>query len=68
MVEPLPEVFRQQMQRSGQTVAAIARGAGISQPVLHRFYQRKRDLTLRTATKMARYLGLKMRPKTTESA
>ncbi len=67
MLEPLPEILRQRMQQSGESVAAIARGAGIAQPVLHRFYKGERDMTLRTATKLARYLGLEMRPKSVNS-
>jgi plasmid maintenance system antidote protein VapI len=41
-------------------VATISRGADIAQPVLHRFVAGERDLTLRTADKLAQYFGLKL--------
>lgn len=59
----LAEVLRQAIRGGGETVAAVARGAGIVQPVLYRFVKGERDLTLRTADKLARYLGLELRPK-----
>jgi plasmid maintenance system antidote protein VapI len=46
---------------SGETVAVISRGAGIAQPVLHRFVKGERDLTLRTAEKLANYFHLELR-------
>jgi plasmid maintenance system antidote protein VapI len=43
-------------------VAAVSRGAGIAQPVLHRFIHGERDLTLRTADRLMEYFGLEIRP------
>ena len=63
MNEPLSEILRERMRQSGLPVAVIARSAGIAQPVLHRFFKRERDLTLRTATKLARYLELDFVPR-----
>jgi AcrR family transcriptional regulator len=46
--------------KEGMTLNAIARAAGIPQPVLYRFVNRKRDLTLRTAQKLADSFGLEL--------
>jgi plasmid maintenance system antidote protein VapI len=54
----MAETLRRKIQATGETVATISRGAGIAQPVLHRFVTGERDLTLRTADKLVRYLGL----------
>jgi plasmid maintenance system antidote protein VapI len=59
----MAEILRRAVCASGQTVAAVSRGAGISQPVLHRFVKGERDLTLRTADRLAGYLGLELRPR-----
>ena len=58
----MAETLRQAIEASGLTVAAVARGAGIAQPVLHRFAKGERDLTLDTAEKLVRYFGLELRP------
>jgi len=58
----MADVLRQAIADSGLTVAAVARGAGIAQPVLHRFAKGERDLTLDTAEKLVRYFGLVLRP------
>jgi plasmid maintenance system antidote protein VapI len=57
----MAETLRKAIEASGETVADIARGAGIAQPVLHRFVKGERDLTLRTAEKLVRYFGLQLR-------
>jgi plasmid maintenance system antidote protein VapI len=59
----MAEILRQTIQHSGETVAAISRGAGIAQPVLHRFMTGQRDLTLRTADKLLGYFDLELRPR-----
>jgi plasmid maintenance system antidote protein VapI len=46
---------------SKKTVTAIAAESEIPQPVLHRFVAGERDLTLRTAQKLADYFGLELR-------
>jgi plasmid maintenance system antidote protein VapI len=58
----MAETLRKAIQDSGETVAALARGAGIAQPVLHRFAKGERDLTLDTAERLARYFNLELRP------
>jgi plasmid maintenance system antidote protein VapI len=57
----MANILKAAIQESGETVAAIARGAGIAQPVLHRFVAGERDLTLRTADKLAAYFKLELR-------
>jgi hypothetical protein len=57
----LTEVLKKAIAVSGQTVSGIARGAGIPQPVLCRFVQGERDLTLYTAEKLAIYFSLELR-------
>lgn len=54
-------ILRTMIRESGATVAAIAREAGIAQPVLYRFVSGERDLTLRTADKLVAYFGLELR-------
>lgn len=58
----MAETLRKAVQDSGESVAAVARGAGVAQPVLHRFVTGERDLTLRTAEKLATYFHLELRP------
>jgi plasmid maintenance system antidote protein VapI len=57
----LAETLRKAIEESGETVAALARGSGIPQPVLHRFVSGERDLTLRTADKLLDYFDLELR-------
>lgn len=56
----LAEAIREAIRSSGQTVYAVAKAAGVSQPVLHRFVAGERGLTLDTADKLCRYLGLRL--------
>ena len=46
---------------SGKTVNAIAVKAGIPQPVLYRFVNGERDLTLSTEQKLVNHFGLELR-------
>jgi plasmid maintenance system antidote protein VapI len=59
----MAEILRKEIEDSGQTQAAIGRGTGIAQPVLHRFVRGERDLTLRTADKLVAYFNLELRQK-----
>jgi len=45
---------------SGLSTYAVAKAAGVSQPVLHRFVTGERGLTLDTAEKLCRFLGLRL--------
>lgn len=57
----MAEILRQAIKDSGSSIAELARGSGIAQPVLHRFASGERDLTLRTADKLANYFGLQLK-------
>jgi plasmid maintenance system antidote protein VapI len=57
----MTDQLRKSIRDSGKTVNAIAVESGIPQPVLHRFVTGDRDLTVRTAQKLADYLGLELR-------
>ena len=59
----MAEILRKLIEDSDQSVAAIARAAGIPQPVLHRFVAREQELTLRTADKLLAYFDLELRPR-----
>ena len=54
------EVILQAIEDSGQPVVAIAASAGIAQPMLSRFVQGKRGLSLESAEKVCHALGLKL--------
>jgi hypothetical protein len=51
----------------GETLTAIAKGSGVSQPVLQRFMSGERGITLATAGKLAAYLHLRLLPQPAES-
>ena len=59
----MADQLRKAIKSSGMTVNAIAVEAGIPQPVLYRFVSGERDLTMRTAQKLADYFGLELHPK-----
>jgi plasmid maintenance system antidote protein VapI len=59
----LADTLRRAILASGLSVTALAREAGIAQPVLHRFMSRERDLTLRVADRLVAYLELELRPR-----
>jgi plasmid maintenance system antidote protein VapI len=55
--------LRKAIKESKKTVNAIAVESEIPQPVLYRFVTGERDLTLRTAQRLADYFGLELRPR-----
>lgn len=59
----MAETLRAMIAASGETVAAVSRGSGIAQPVLHRFATGKRDFTLRKADRLLQYFDLELRPR-----
>jgi plasmid maintenance system antidote protein VapI len=61
----IAETLRKMVVDSGEPVTAVARAAGIAQPVLHRFVAGERDLTLRTAEKLVAHFDLELRPRST---
>ena len=64
----LQDQLRQAVRDSGLTLYAIAKGSGIAYPVLYRFANEQRDLTLETASRLTDYFGMRLtrprRPKT----
>ena len=63
----LIEAFKQAVRDSGQTLYRVAKGSRISYPVVLRFMSGQRGLTLETASKLAEYLGLELRPRRPKS-
>jgi plasmid maintenance system antidote protein VapI len=61
--ETIAETLRRKIAER-ETIAEVACGARIAVPVLWRFATGKRDLTLRTADKLLKYLDLEIRDKT----
>ena len=53
--------IRRAVRESGQTPYAVALAAGVPQPVLSRFLRGERGITLDTAEKLCRALGLELR-------
>jgi plasmid maintenance system antidote protein VapI len=45
------------------TIYRLAKDSGVSQPVVSRFVNAKRGVTLATASKLAETLGLELTPK-----
>jgi hypothetical protein len=64
----LQDQLRTAVKDSEETLYAIAKGSSIAYPVLYRFATGERDLTLKTGSKLADYLGMRLtrprRPKT----
>ena len=56
------DLLRTAVKESGLTSYRIAKDAGIAQIVLDRFVHGERDLRLETAAKVARVLGLTLKP------
>jgi plasmid maintenance system antidote protein VapI len=59
----MADQLKKAIRSTGKTVNAVAVEAGVPQPVLHRFMTGERDLTLRTAQKLADHFGLELRPR-----
>ncbi len=58
---PLADQLRDAIEGCELSILAIAKETGIPQPVLHRFYVGDRDnLTLTTADKLCRWLGMRL--------
>jgi plasmid maintenance system antidote protein VapI len=56
----LEKQIRAAIDKSGLSVYRLAKDSGVSQPVLCRFVNGKRGITLATASKLAEALGLKL--------
>ena len=59
----LEEQIRAAIKESGLTIYRLAKDSGVPQPVLSRFVNAKRGITLSTASKLAATLGLELVPK-----
>ena len=56
----ISQVLRKAMTKSSESLADLQRATGISDAVLSRFVRGERTLTLPTADKLARHLGLEL--------
>ena len=56
----LQDQLQQAVEDSGLTLYRIAKGSSIAYQVLHRFARGERDLTLKTASKLADYFGMRL--------
>ena len=59
----LEKQIRAEIRKRGLTIYRIAKDSGVSQPVLSRFMNAKRGITLATASKLVETLGLELKPK-----
>ena len=59
---PLTRQLQAAISATEQSLYAIAQGCGIAAPVLQRFVNGERGITLDTAGKLAAYLGLSLLP------
>lgn len=59
---PLTRQLQQAVASTGQSLYSIAQASGIAAPVLQRFVNGERGITLDTAGKLAAYLGLALLP------
>ena len=51
----ISDQLRQAIQHSGQTTFTVAKGAGIAPPILYRFVDSERTITLQTADKVCAF-------------
>ena len=58
----LVEELRQAILNCGETEYRVAKESGVAQPILNRFLRRKRGISLETAAKVCKYLGLHLAP------
>ncbi len=61
---PLTKQLQAAIASTEQSLYSIAQGSGIAAPVLQRFVNGERGITLDTAGKLAAYLGLSLLPET----
>lgn len=60
MTKPMDEVLREAIRDSGKTALELWMATGVSQPTITEFLRGK-DMRLKTAEKLASYLGLELR-------
>lgn len=59
---PLTDQLREAIRCCGKSVSAIAQASDVPQPVVQRFVSGERGITLDTAARLAKYLGLSLLP------
>jgi hypothetical protein len=59
---PLARQLQAAIEATGQSLYSIAQASGVAAPVLQRFVNGERGITLETAGKIAAYLGLGLLP------
>lgn len=59
---PLARQLQAAIAATGASLYSIAQGSGVAAPVLQRFMNGERGITLDTAGKLAAYLGLSLMP------
>jgi DNA-binding phage protein len=57
----IPEQLRQAIQDDGRGLPCLARDSGVNYGVLYRFTHGQRDITLGTADRICKVLGLELR-------
>jgi hypothetical protein len=63
---PLARQLQAAIAATGDSLYSIAQGSGVAAPVLQRFVNGQRGITLDTAGKLAAYLGLALLPDTSK--
>ena len=61
---PLARQLEAAIAATGQSLYSISQATGVAAPVLQRFVNGERGITLETAGKLASYLGLALLPET----
>ena len=56
----LEKQIRAEVKRRRLTIYRVAKDSGVSQPVVSRFMNKKRGITLSTASKLVKTLGLEL--------
>ena len=59
---PLTRQLQAAISATGQSLYSIAQASGVAAPILQRFVNGERGITLETAAKLADYLGLALLP------
>ena len=54
--------LREAILNSGQTEYRVAKESGVAQPIVNRFLRGERGISLKTAAKLCKYLGLHLAP------
>ena len=58
----LVDELREAIRNSGETEYRVAKESGVAQPILNRFLHGERGVSLETAAKVCKYLGLHLAP------